>query len=45
MYSVYEEHIEILEQQNKDLEEQLIFYKQLIEYKSFGPPILSQEED
>tara|TARA_B100000427_G_C15269787_1_gene490492 strand:- start:464 stop:601 length:138 start_codon:yes stop_codon:yes gene_type:complete len=45
MYSVYEEHIEILEQQNKDLEEQLIFYKQLIEYKSFGPPIHSQEED
>ena len=44
MYSVYEEHIEILERENEKLEEQLLFYQKLIEYKTYGPPIHSREE-
>tara|TARA_B100001250_G_C19062822_1_gene470864 strand:- start:154 stop:300 length:147 start_codon:yes stop_codon:yes gene_type:complete len=43
MYNVYEEHIEILEKENEKLEEQLLFYQKLIEYKTYGPPIHSAE--
>ena len=44
MYTIYEEHIEILEKENEKLEQQLILYKQLIDYKTYGPPIHSREE-
>jgi len=38
MYTVYEEHIEILEQENEKLEKQLLFYQELLEYKTLGQP-------
>tara|TARA_B100000131_G_C18013141_1_gene571357 strand:+ start:388 stop:537 length:150 start_codon:yes stop_codon:yes gene_type:complete len=44
MYTIYEEHIEILEKENEKLEQQLMLYKQLIDYKTYGPPIHSREE-
>ena len=44
MYTIYEEHIEILEKENEKLEQQLIFYEQLLEYKTMGPPIYSEED-
>ncbi len=39
MYTIYEEHIEILEQENEKLEQQLLFYQQLLEYKTLGQPV------
>jgi|TARA_X000000368_G_scaffold233606_1_gene184523 hypothetical protein len=42
MYTIYETHIEILEKENEKLEQQLLFYQQLLEYKTLGQP---QDED
>ena len=38
MITVYEEHIEILEKENKSLKLQIDFLKQQLEYKTFGKP-------
>ena len=38
MIHVYEEHIEILEKENKSLKLQIDFLKQQLEYKTFGKP-------
>ena len=43
MITVYEEHIKILEKENKSLKLQVEFLKQQLEYKTFGKP--SHEED
>ena len=38
MITVYEEHIKILEKENKSLKLQVEFLKQQLEYKTFGKP-------
>ena len=43
MITVYEEHIKILEKENKSLKLQVEFLKQQLEYKTFGKP--SNEDD
>ena len=43
MITVYEKHIEILEQENKSLKAQVLFLTQQLEYKTFGKP--NNEED
>ena len=43
MITVYEEHIKILEKENKSLKLQVEFLKQQLAYKTFGKP--SHEED
>ena len=39
MIHVYEEHIGVLEKENKSLKLQVEFLKQQLEYKTFGKPI------
>ena len=43
MITVYEKHIEVLEQENKSLKAQVLFLTQQLEYKTFGKP--KNEED
>jgi len=43
MYTIYEEHIQLIEEENEKLHQQLVFYQQLLEYKTLGPPIHSQD--
>ena len=43
MITVYEKHIEELEQENKSLKMQVHFLKEQLEYKTFGKP--NNEED
>ena len=43
MITVYEEHIKILEKENKSLKLQVEFLKQQLAYKTFGKP--SHEDD
>ena len=43
MIHVYEEHIGVLEKENKSLKLQVEFLKQQLAYKTFGKP--SHEED
>ena len=43
MIHVYEEHIEILEKENKSLKAQVDFLKEQLAYKTFGKP--STEDD
>ena len=43
MITVYEKHIEVLEQENKSLKAQVLFLTQKLEYKTFGKP--NNEED
>ena len=38
MVIVYQEHIEILEKENKNLKNQVMFLKKQLEYKSLGHP-------
>ncbi len=38
MLTVYEEHIKIIEKENDNLKEQVIFLKKQLEYKTFGHP-------
>ena len=38
MVIVYQEHIEILEKENKNLKNQVTFLKKQLEYKSLGHP-------
>tara|TARA_Y100001973_G_C5148330_1_gene306672 strand:- start:72 stop:248 length:177 start_codon:yes stop_codon:yes gene_type:complete len=38
MIIVYQEHIEILEKENKNLKNQVTFLKKQLEYKSLGHP-------
>ena len=43
MIHVYEEHIDVLEKENKSLKLQVEFLKQQLAYKTFGKPL--HEED
>jgi len=43
MIHIYEEHIDVLERENKSLKLQVEFLKQQLAYKTFGKP--SHEED
>ena len=45
MIHVYEEHIDVLEKENKSLQLQVEFLKEQLEYKTFGKPLsLGKEE-
>ena len=43
MIIVYQEHIEILEKENKNLKNQVTFLKKQLEYKSLGHPSEEQK--
>ena len=43
MITVYEEHIQNLEKENKQLKAQVVFLKEQLAYKTFGKP--SVEDD
>ena len=45
MIHVYEEHINVLEKENKSLKLQVDFLKQQLEYKTFGKPSNLEEEE
>tara|TARA_S200000501_G_scaffold294651_1_gene280434 strand:- start:189 stop:368 length:180 start_codon:yes stop_codon:yes gene_type:complete len=39
MIHVYEDHIDVLEKENKSLQLQVEFLKEQLEYKTFGKPL------
>jgi len=43
MIHVYEEHIDVLEKENKGLQLQVEFLKEQLEYKTFGKPLDLEE--
>ena len=45
MIQVYEEHIDVLEKENKQLKEQVDFLKEQLSYKTFGKPLELEEEE
>jgi len=45
MITVYEKHIEELEQENKQLKLQVEFLKEQLSYKTFGKPLDLEEEE
>lgn len=44
MIQVYEEHIDALEKENKQLKAQVDFLKEQLAYKTFGKPLDLEEE-
>ena len=44
MIHVYEEHIDALEKENKQLKAQVDFLKEQLSYKTFGKPLEEEEE-
>ena len=44
MVIVYQEHIEILEKENKNLKDQVTFLKEQLEYKSLGYPKAEEQK-
>tara|TARA_S200000501_G_scaffold265604_1_gene249317 strand:+ start:54 stop:230 length:177 start_codon:yes stop_codon:yes gene_type:complete len=44
MIHVYEEHIDVLEKENRSLQLQVDFLKEQLEYKTFGKPLSLGEE-
>ena len=44
MIHVYEEHIDVLEKENKSLKLQVEFLKQQLAYKTFGKPSLDDDK-
>ena len=42
MITVYEEHIETLEKENKSLNAQILFLKEQLNYKTFGKPCYNE---
>ena len=44
MIHVYEEHINVLEEENKSLKLQVDFLKEQLAYKTFGKPLDLEEE-
>jgi len=44
MIHVYEEHIDVLEKENRSLQLQVEFLKEQLEYKTFGKPLSLGEE-
>ena len=45
MIHVYEEHIDVLEKENKSLKLQVDFLKEQLTYKTFGKPLSLGEEE
>ena len=45
MITVYEKHIEELEQENKQLKAQVDFLKEQLAYKTFGKPLDLEEDE
>ena len=45
MIYVYEEHIDVLEKENKSLKLQVDFLKEQLSYKTFGKPLDLEEEE
>ena len=45
MIHVYEEHIDVLEKENKSLKLQVDFLKEQLAYKTFGKPSNLEEEE
>ena len=45
MIHVYEEHIVVLEKENRSLQLQVDFLKEQLEYKTFGKPLDLEEEE
>ena len=45
MNLIYQEHIEILEEENKQLQAQIDFLKEQLDYKTFGKPLYEEEEE
>ena len=45
MIHVYEEHIDVLEKENKSLQLQVDFLKEQLAYKTFGKPLNLEEEE
>ena len=45
MIHVYEEHIDVLEKENKQLKAQVDFLKEQLTYKTFGKPLDLEEEE
>ena len=45
MVHVYEEHIDVLEKENKQLKAQVDFLKEQLEYKTFGKPLHLEGEE
>ena len=45
MIHVYEEHIGVLEKENKSLKLQVDFLKEQLAYKTFGKPLDLEEEE
>ena len=45
MIHVYEEHIDALEKENKQLKAQVEFLKEQLTYKTFGKPLDLEEEE
>jgi len=45
MIHVYEEHINALEKENKQLKAQVDFLKEQLEYKTFGKPSNLEEDE
>ena len=44
MIHIYEEHIDVLEKENKSLKLQVEFLKQQLAYKTFGKPSLDDDK-
>ena len=45
MIHVYEEHIDVLEKENKSLKLQVDFLKEQLTYKTFGKPLYLEEDE
>ena len=45
MIHVYEEHIDVLEKENKSLKLQVEFLKEQLTYKTFGKPLNLEEDE
>ena len=44
MITVYEEHIQNLEKENKELKAQVVFLKEQLAYKTFGKPSVEADK-
>ena len=44
MITVYEEHIQNLEKENKELKAQVLFLKEQLAYKTFGKPSIEDDK-
>ena len=45
MNLIYQEHIEVLEEENRQLQSQIDFLKEQLDYKTFGKPSYEEEEE